>query len=137
MAECIFCKIIAKEIPAYLIHEDDATVAFLDVSPRAPGHAMIIPKHHSPNIVDLPNELVGPLFEAVKKVAERLAKALGPDGFTIGMNQGSISGQSVPHLHVHVMPRFEGDGGGSIHSVVNNPPKEALEEIRTKINNTQ
>jgi histidine triad (HIT) family protein len=135
MAECIFCKIIAKEIPAYLIHEDEATVAFLDITPRAPGHAVVIPKVHSPSIVDLPNELVGPLFEAVKKVAERLTQALQADGLTIGMNQGSVSGQTVPHLHVHVMPRFEGDGGTSIHSAVNNPPKESLEEIQNKIKN--
>lgn len=134
MEDCIFCRIISKEIPAYLIHEDEKTVAFLDITPRAPGHAVVIPKRHSPNIVDLPTEEVAPLFAAVKKVAERLTQVLHPDGFTIGVNQGAVSGQTVPHIHVHVMPRYEGDGGGSIHSAVNNPPKESLEEIQQKIN---
>ena len=126
---CLFCRIIKKEIPAYMIYEDENTVAVLDVHPRAPGHVIVLPKIHSENILDLPNEKIGFLFEAVKKIAKRLKDMLKCDGLTIGINQGRASGQMVDHLHVHLIPRWQNDGGSSIHSVVDNPPKAGLEEI--------
>jgi histidine triad (HIT) family protein len=131
--DCLFCKIAAKQIPAAIIHEDDRTLAFLDIHPCAPGHAVVIPKFHSPTIVDLPDAEVGPLFVAVKKVAELLKRSLKPDGITIGINQGRASGQEVDHLHVHLMPRWNNDGGGSVQSAVNNVPKESVEEVKEKI----
>ncbi|MFA4999591.1 MAG: HIT family protein [Parcubacteria group bacterium] len=131
--DCLFCKIAAKEINSATIYEDENAMAFLDVHPLAPGHAIVIPKIHAENILDLSDELIGPIFKAVKNVTSLLKEKLGPKGFTIGINHGSISGQSMNHLHIHVIPRFEGDGGGSIHSVVKNPPKESLEEIKLKI----
>ncbi len=131
--DCLFCKIASKEIPASIIYEDDATLGILDIHPRSPGHTMVIPKAHAENILDLPPEAVGPVFTAVKKVTSLLQKALQPDGFTIGVNHGRVSGQTVDHLHIHIMPRWNDDGGGSVHSVVNNPPREGLEEIRMKI----
>jgi len=131
--DCLFCKIIKKEIPAEIIYEDDRSLAILDINPRAPGHAMVMPKIHSQTILDLPENKLGLLFEAVKKVAGLIQKGLKPEGFTIGINQGRISGQVIDHLHVHVIPRFEGDGGASVHSVVNNPPKESLKDIADKI----
>jgi len=130
---CVFCKIVAEEIPAHTIYEDNQTLAFLDVNPRSPGHTMIIPKEHFANLSDLPENLVEPVFSTVKKATRMLEKGLQTDHFTIGINMGRLSGQEVDHLHVHVMPRFEGDGGTSIHGVVNNPPKESLEEIKEKI----
>jgi histidine triad (HIT) family protein len=133
MEDCLFCKIANKEIPSAVIYEDDHVLAFLDIMPRAPGHTMVIPKVHAPNIFELPDTEVGPLFLAVKRVAEMLSSKLHPDGITIGMNQGRASGQEVDHLHVHLMPRWRGDGGSSIQSVVNNKPKESIEEIRKKI----
>ncbi len=148
--DCLFCKIAAKEIPSSIIYEDDHTLAFLEIHPRSPGHTLVIPKVHAPTLVDLPDAEVGPLFAAVKKVAGLLKKApLGsapvgaaangagaaPDGITIGMNQGRASGQEVDHLHVHLMPRWHGDGGDAIQSVVNNPPQESREEILKRILN--
>lgn len=133
--ECLFCRIIRREIPSELIYEDDHSVAFLDVSPRTPGHTMVIPKEHSPSLVELSAPEVGPLFEAVQKVAAKVAGAVGADGLTIGMNQGDASGQTVKHLHVHILPRFQKDRGGSLHSVVDNPPQESLSEIAEKIRN--
>lgn len=130
---CLFCKIIKKEIPAEIIHEDDKTMAILDINPRAPGHAMVLSKVHSETILDLPENEIGPLFWAVKKVAKLIQKSLKPEGFTIGINHGKISGQVIDHLHIHVIPRFENDRGSSIHSVVNNPPKESLNKIKNKI----
>ncbi|HVN26343.1 MAG TPA: HIT family protein [Candidatus Paceibacterota bacterium] len=131
--DCLFCKIAARQIPSEVIFEDDHVFAFLDVQPRTTGHAMVIPKYHAPRITELPDEEVGPLFLAVKHMAELLMKKLGCDGITIGANQGRASGQEVDHLHVHLMPRWHGDGGGPIQRVVANPPKESLADIRKKL----
>lgn len=131
--DCLFCKIIKKEIPAEIIYDDDKTMAILDVNPRSPGHTMILPKIHAENILDLPEEKIEGVFKAVKKVTELLNKSLKPEGFTIGINHGKISGQVIDHLHIHIIPRFKDDGGGSVHSVVNNPPKESLRKIKNKI----
>lgn len=135
MESCLFCKIINKEIPAEIIYEDVETLAFLDIHPRSSGHTVVIPKVHAENILDLPEGKVEPLFKAVKKITAMIEKGLNPHGFTIGINHGKVSGQAVEHLHIHIIPRWENDNGGSIHSVVNNPPKESLEEIKNKILN--
>jgi len=134
--DCLFCKIGKKEIPAEFVYEDDHAFGILDINPIAPGHTMIIPKVHSENLIDLPAEEIGPVFLAVKKCAENLSHAFKPEGFTLGINHGRVSGQLVDHLHIHIVPRFAGDGGGSVHSVVNNPPKESLEAIAKKIRNS-
>jgi histidine triad (HIT) family protein len=135
MADCIFCKITKKEIPAEIIYEDETTIAVLDVNPRAPGHTMILPKIHAENILDLSEAATGLVFNAVKKTTEILKNGLKPDGFTTGINQGRAGGQIVDHLHIHIIPRWENDGGGSIHSVVNNPPKKSINLIKQKILN--
>lgn len=131
--DCLFCKIAKKDIPAAVIYEDEKTMAVLDVRPRAPGHTMVIPKNHAENILDLEEKNVGPMFLTVKKLTAILNEVVRPDGFTIGINQGRASGQAINHLHIHIIPRFNNDKGGSIHSVVNNPPKESLEEIARRI----
>ena len=123
MSDCLFCKIISKEIPAKIVYEDNDAFAFLDNFPRAPGHTMVLPKFHAENILDLPDDKIGPLFAAVKKVTQILKDKHRPDGFTIGINQGQASGQAIDHLHIHIIPRWYSDGGGSIHSVVNNRPR--------------
>lgn len=132
---CLFCKIARKEIPADIIYEDEKTVAFLDIQPRALGHTMVISKYHSRHMDDLPESEIGPLFSSVKKVVGLLGKSLRPDGFTVGINQGRAGGQEVDHLHVHVFPRFKNDGGSPVQSVVSNPPKESLKEISKLIKN--
>lgn len=131
--DCIFCKIINKEIPAEIIYEDADAVAFLDIHPKAPGHTMILPKGHAENILDLPEEKIEAVFKAVKKVTAMLNKSLAPDGFTIGINHGKVSGQTVEHLHIHIIPRWYNDNGGSVNDVVNNPPKQNLIDIKTLI----
>jgi histidine triad (HIT) family protein len=130
---CLFCDIASKKIKSYILYEDDHAMAFLDVMPRALGHTLVIPKVHAPNILELPDDEIAPLFAAVKKITEILSSSLKPDGVTIGINQGRASGQEVDHLHVHVIPRWHNDGGGAIQSVVNHPPKESLEKIAKKI----
>jgi len=131
--DCLFCKIANKEIPAQIIYESVNATAVLDVNPRAPGHTMVLPKVHAANILELPDEKIKGVFKAVKETTDLLDKKLKPDGFTIGINHGKVSGQTVEHLHIHIIPRWAGDGGGSIHSVVDNGPKESLEEIVKKL----
>ena len=132
---CLFCKIAAKKIPAEIVAETDRTVAFLDIEPRALGHTVIIPKHHADTLLTLPTEEIGPLFAAVQAVAGRIVRALRPAGFTIGINHGAVSGQTVPHLHVHIIPRFADDGGGSVHSVVHRPPVEPIAVTAERLRN--
>lgn len=131
--DCLFCQIANKEKPAQIIYEDDAVTAVLDIFPKAIGHTMVLPKKHAQTILDLSPEEIGPIFDGVRKVTQLLNDKIKPEGFTIGINHGKVSGQVIEHLHIHVIPRFGNDKGGSIHSVVDNPPKESLEEIRNKI----
>lgn len=131
--DCLFCKIGRKEIPAEVVYENDHAFAILDINPVSPGHTMVISRTHAKDLPELPGEEVGPLFEGVKAVLAKIQSALRPDGFTIGINQGSVSGQAVDHLHIHLIPRFVGDKGKSVHFVVQNPPTESLQEIAKKI----
>ena len=94
---------------------------------------MVLPKRHMETILEMKPEEIAPVFDAVKKVTQLLKDKLNPDGFTIGINHGKVSGQAIDHLHIHIIPRFLGDNGGSVHAVVDNPPKESLEEVAKKI----
>jgi len=133
MVDCLFCKIAKHEIGSAIVYETGDTVAFLDIHPKAPGHTMVIPKRHAETILELTGRNLGQLFRSVQEVTRGLRETLSADGFTIGWNHGKKAGQIIEHLHVHIIPRFENDRGGSIHSVVDNPPKESLGEIRTRI----
>src|SRR3990167_7955348 len=103
---CIFCSIVAGEVPAHKLYEDEKTLAFLEINPSSSGHAMVIPKKHVEDFMDLDSELMVPVMEAVQKVAKMIEKALGADNFTIGVNSGNIVGRHVGHVHVHIIPRF-------------------------------
>ena len=129
MDNCIFCKIVAGEIPNYTIYEDNHTLAFLDINPHAKGHTVLIPKLHTETLFDMNKELSGELFLNIEKVMEKIQEVLQPDGFNIGWNHGQAGGQSVPHLHIHIMPRWNGDGGGSMHSIVDQAGDISVEEI--------
>lgn len=133
--DCLFCRIVKKEIPVNAIFENEAVLAFLDIHPRAEGHTLIIPKSHFKNLLDLPDLEVSGFFEGVKKVQEILNKVFKPDGFTMGINQNPAAGQEIDHVHVHLIPRFLGDGGGSVQGVVHSPSKGSLEEVEEKIKN--
>lgn len=131
----IFTKIINREIPSEIIYEDDNAIAFLDITPKAPGHSLVVPKKEVANILEADEETIKNLFIAVKKVTAMLKKTLKPDGFNIGLNHNHAGGQTVDHMHVHIIPRFEGDNGGSMHSIVDNEPKEELASIAKMIAN--
>ncbi len=133
MDQCLFCKIAKGEIASDKVYEDDVVFAFLDIHPSAQGHTMVIPKTHAETLLDLPQSEVGPFFERVQKVVGMVKRALSPDAFTLGMNHGRVSGQEVDHMHFHIMPRWAGDGGHSVQSVVSNTPKEDIKTIAEKI----
>lgn len=133
MVKCLFCRIIRKELHAEVVYEDSHAIAVLDIHPRVPGHTMVIPKVHRETILDLKSSEHGPLFEAVARVTALVKRALTPDGFTIGINQGKASGQEIDHLHIHVLPRWRGDGGTSLHGVVDRGGAEPLPRMAEKI----
>ncbi len=107
--DCLFCKIIAKELPAQVVYEDADTLAFLDINPINPGHVLVIPKKHSADVFEIDEENWAAVMKTARIVAHALEKALKTDGINIGMNNRAGAGQMVFHAHVHVMPRFEGD----------------------------
>ncbi|MER8914096.1 HIT family protein [Mesorhizobium sp. M0761] len=104
----IFAKILRGEIPSHRIYEDDAVVAFMDVMPQGPGHTLVVPKVPSRNLLDADPATLGRLFTTVQTVALAVKKGFGADGVTILQFNEPASGQTVYHLHVHVIPRFEG-----------------------------
>ena len=137
MTECIFCQIAEKKVQAKIIEESDNFLVFLDIHPHAPGHSLVIPKKHFANFQEFPEEYGLEFVKITKEAISKLKKALNTDNFTLGINEGPLAGQAVLHLHLHVIPRFKNDGGGSIHSVVYNQSKESVEEIYQKIINAR
>jgi histidine triad (HIT) family protein len=108
--DCIFCKIIKGEIPSVKVYENHKVVAFLDINPVNPGHTLVVPKEHFENLLDSGEEILKEIMFTIKKVAWGLTKAFDLKGFNVGQNNGAVAGQIVPHLHWHIIPRFENDG---------------------------
>ncbi|MDV0446590.1 Protein hit [Methanosarcinaceae archaeon Ag5] len=116
--DCLFCKIAAGEIPGLKIAEDDNYLAFLDIHPCSKGHTVVIPKKHSAAFVEMSETDAGDLFAFVNAVSKKIHKNLKADGLSIGTNVYEAAGQTVMHTHIHIIPRYNGDGGGSMHSIV-------------------
>lgn len=106
---CIFCKIINKEIPSDIVYEDSDVVAFLDIHPVTRGHALVVPKKHSQDLTDTDEETIKNFFVTAAKVAQAVSKAVNAAGFNFSVNNGAASGQIIFHLHVHIIPRFASD----------------------------
>jgi len=106
--KCIFCRIAQKQVPASLIYEDDKALAFLDIRPLSEGHTLVIPKAHYETVFDIPQELITYLHGITKKVALAVKKATEADGISIIQQNGEAAGQEICHLHVHIIPRYEG-----------------------------
>ncbi len=111
----IFCKIISKEIPAKILYEDEDTIAFLDAFPVAKGHTLVIPKQHYVKIQDLPSEINEKLFNTVHKMIPKVDSLQGST--LVAIHNGKDSGQEVPHVHVHLIPRSNSDSAGPVHSM--------------------
>ena len=105
---CIFCRIAQKQVPASRVFEDERVVAFLDIRPLNEGHTLVIPKEHYESIFDIPQDLVAYLHGITKNVAIAVEKAVKADGISIIQQNGKAAGQEIFHLHVHVIPRYEG-----------------------------
>ncbi|MFO7727711.1 MAG: HIT family protein [Desulfonatronovibrio sp.] len=110
MKDCIFCQIVRGDVPCTRVYETEEILAFLDISPVAKGHTLIIPKKHVVNILDLPADTAPALQKALQKVGTGLIRGLKADGFNLGMNNFEAAGQLVMHAHYHLIPRFTGDG---------------------------
>lgn len=103
---CVFCAIAAGEIPSFKVYEDDLVLAYLDINPFSKGHTLVIPKDHSTGLLDTPDDTLAALVARVKKVAAHLKTALPCDGFNILQNNGEAAGQTVMHIHFHIVPRY-------------------------------
>ncbi len=136
MDNCLFCKIIAGEIPAQKVYEDEKVVVILDIKPVNPGHVLVLPKEHFIDIFDTPPEVISEMIKAAKKVARALKTALGAEGLNLTFNTGPAAGQAIFHTHMHVMPRFSDDGYELWHGQDYAPGEmeKVAEKIRMEIN---
>ena len=124
---CIFCRIVNGEIPAEVVAREPEVTAFLDVQPLADGHVLLVPRAHVPQVEDLEPEQAEALFRAVVRLAGPVREAVDAAGTTIGINNGDATGQTIPHVHVHIVPRWENDGAGSVHTIF---PRKAYRDIK-------
>ena len=128
MGDCIFCKIANGEIPSAKLYEDEEFSVILDLGPASKGHSLILPKKHAANIYELPDETAGKAMILAKKMAGKLRYARNCDGFNVVQNNGESAGQTVFHFHMHLIPRYEGDGVGLTWK-----PGELSDEVRDEI----
>lgn len=126
--DCIFCKIAAGEIPSATLYEDDDFRVILDLGPASKGHALIIPKEHYRNLYDIDDELASKAIVLAKKMVNKMTDVLGCDGYNIVQNNEEAAGQTVFHFHMHLIPRYEGDGVGLTWK-----PGELSDEVRDEI----
>lgn len=134
--DCIFCRIVRREAAASVVHEDATTLAFLDIRPMNPGHVLVVPKAHAVHLEDLPPGASGPVFEAAREISAALRRSgIHCEAVSLYLADGTEAGQEVPHVHLHVIPRFRGDGfglrvGPTYGSL---PPRGELEAQAAKI----
>jgi len=107
---CLFCKIILGEIPSTKIYENEIVYAFLDIKPINPGHTLVIPKEHFKNLYDLPDKTAAEIFIVVRDIGKAVKKAFSADGINLEMNNEEDAGQIIHHAHIHIIPRYKGDG---------------------------
>jgi histidine triad (HIT) family protein len=132
MTECVFCKIVARQIPSTVVHEDEATLAFMDIGQVNPGHVLVACKAHFDNVYALDEAQAAAVSRAVLRVARGIRDAFAPEGLSVYQANGKAAGQTVFHYHVHLVPRAEGDGM-ALAWPVKNPPRAKLEEYAARI----
>ena len=132
MSDCVFCRIVAGAIPATRVHEDEHTVAFMDIGQVNPGHVLVALKAHAENVYALDDAQAAAAFRAAARVARGIRAAFQPQGLSVYQANGQSAGQTVFHFHIHLVPRHEGDGM-ALTWPVKNPPREKLEEHAAKI----
>lgn len=117
MPECIFCRIIEGEVPADTVYEGEDVVAFMDANPLVDGHTLVVPREHVERVGSISPSLASRYFRPVPEIVDAVEQALDADGATIAWNDGSAAGQEVPHAHLHIVPRHDGDPHGPIHAM--------------------
>ena len=132
MSDCVFCKIVARQIPATVVHEDEHTLAFMDLGHVNPGHVLVAVKKHAESLYALDDAQAGAVLRAAARVARAIRDAFAPHGLSVYQANGKAAGQTVFHYHVHLVPRYEGDGM-ALSWPVKNPPRDKLEEYAAKI----
>ena len=128
MSDCLFCRIVSGEIPATKVHEDERTIAFMDINPVTRGHLLVVPRTHSRDLLDIEPDDLAATMQAAQAVAARAIRALGADGVNVVNNCGAMAGQTVFHFHVHVVPRTARDG---FHVPLGGPPGDREEIAAT------
>jgi histidine triad (HIT) family protein len=132
MSDCVFCRIVAKRIPATVVHEDADTLAFMDIGQVNPGHVLVALKAHAENLFALEEAQAAAVFRTVARVARGIRAAFAPQGLSVYQANGKPAGQTVFHFHIHLVPRHDGDGM-ILTWPVKNPPREKLEDYAAKI----
>lgn len=136
MTDCIFCKIIAGDIPAAKVYEDEDVLAFLDISQVTPGHTLVVPKKHYRNLLEMDATSSGQLFERVPQIARKVMKATGATGMNIINNNEEIAGQTVFHTHVHLAPRYNEEDDLKVTFVAHEPDFTELGRLAAEISQT-
>ena len=130
--DCVFCRIVAGQIPSTRVYEDADALAFMDIGQVNPGHVLVAAKAHAENIYALDDGAAGAAFRAAARVARAIRDAFSPAGLSVYQANGKAAGQTVFHFHIHLVPRHDGDGM-ALSWPVKNPPRERLEEYAAKI----
>ena len=128
---CIFCKIANGEIPSRTLYEDEKFRVIMDLGPATKGHSLILPKDHYANLYEIPEDLAADAAKLAKKLAIRMTEKLGADGFNIVQNNNEAAGQTVPHYHVHLIPRYQNDGQHILWKPGQMPADEMDEILKT------
>lgn len=135
VSDCIFCKIVAGDIPASKVYEDEYFLAFLDISQVTPGHTLVIPKKHARNLLEMTPDETAALFNVVSRVTKKVESATQPQGMNIISNMEEIAGQSVFHTHVHILPRYSQDDDFKIDFIAHEPDFDHLAKLAKDISN--
>ncbi len=131
--DCIFCKIVAGEIPCFKLYEDDRTLAFMDINPASTGHALAIAKAHYENIHEIPGDLAGACIATAQRIAGAVETALSPDGINLIQANGPGAAQSVQHFHIHILPRYAGDKNLKVNWGIQPGDRDAIKAAYEKI----
>ena len=129
MSDCIFCKIVAGEIPAAKVYEDQEVLAFLDITQVTKGHTLVIPKKHYRNLLEMDDQASARLFSVIPKIAAHLKQILAAEGLNVINNNEQAAGQTVFHTHIHLLPRYNAEDGLSIQFQTNDPDFPKLGEL--------
>ena len=134
LSDCIFCKIVSKEIPTKILVETESCIGFLDAFPLAKGHALVIPKHHYEKLQDLPINVNTEVFSTVHSLISKVDSLTGAT--LVAVHNGKQSGQEIPHVHIHLIPRSNDDSAGAVHSMFSKKPdlsESEIEELCSKL----